>query len=179
MKLTELEIPGAFMIDPEPIEDERGFFARSFCRREFEARGLNGCVAQCNISFNRSRGTLRGMHYQAPPHPEAKLVRCSQGAIYDVIVDVRPGSPTYGRWTAVELTAASHRMLHIPEGLAHGFQTLEENTEVFYQMSEFYDPACARGLRWDDPAFNIRWPLPISAISEKDRSYPSFALERR
>jgi dTDP-4-dehydrorhamnose 3,5-epimerase len=174
MKLTELELSGAFLVDLEPIEDERGFFARSFCRQEFAARGLNPAVAQCNISFNRQRGTLRGLHYQAPPKAEAKLVRCTRGALYDVVADLRPDSPTYCRWSAVELSAENYQMLYIPEGFAHGFQTLRDDTELFYQMSEFYAPGSARGLRWDDPSFRIVWPLPITAVSERDRSYPPF-----
>jgi dTDP-4-dehydrorhamnose 3,5-epimerase len=178
MKFTELQLPGAFLVDLEPIEDERGFFARSFCRQEFAARGLNAAVAQCSLSFNWQRGTLRGLHYQAPPHAEAKMVRCTRGALYDVVVDVRRDSPTYCRWSAVELSAENHRMLYIPEGLAHGFQTLQEDTELFYQMSEFYVPGSARGLRWDDPAFTIEWPLPITAISDRDRSYRPFVAGR-
>jgi dTDP-4-dehydrorhamnose 3,5-epimerase len=178
MKFTELELSGAFLVDLEPIEDERGFFARSFCRQEFAARGLNPAVAQCNISFNRQRGTLRGLHYQAPPKGEAKLVRCTRGALYDVVADLRPGSPTFCRWSAVQLSAENYQMLYIPAGLAHGFQTLRDDTELFYQMSEFYDPGSARGLRWDDPTFQINWPLPITAVSERDRSYPPFESGR-
>lgn len=179
MKLTELELPGAFLIDLEPMEDERGFFARSFCRREFAVHGLNAAVAQCGISYNRTRGTLRGLHYQVPPAAEAKLVRCTRGAVYDVLVDLRPASPTCCRWTAVELTAENYRMVYIPEGLAHGFQTLYDDTELLYQISEFYAPEFARGLRWDDPAFQIAWPLPVSAISDRDRSHPLFQHEQQ
>jgi dTDP-4-dehydrorhamnose 3,5-epimerase len=171
---AEAGLKGAFIIEPERLEDERGFFARSWCQREFEARGLNPRLVQCNISFNRKRGTLRGMHYQVSPHAEAKLVRCTMGAICDVIIDLRPGSRTFTQWLIAELTAENHRMLYIPEGFAHGFQTLEDNTEVFYQMSEFYHPECARGIRWNDPQFGIRWPLGDPIVSKKDQTYPDF-----
>ena len=176
MIFRETKLRGAFIIEPERLEDERGFFVRTFCREEFEAHGLKPQVAQCNISFSRRKGTLRGMHYQVVPHEEAKLVRCTMGAIYDVIIDLCPDSPTFKQWIAVELTADNRRMLYIPEGFAHGFQTLQDNTEVFYQMSEFYHPECARGVRWDDPTFGIEWPLPNPILSAKDRSYPDFQL---
>lgn len=171
MIFEETKLKGAYVINIEPIEDERGFFARSFCQKEFEQLGLNPCVAQCNISFNKKKGTLRGMHYQAAPHEEAKLVSCVKGSIYDVIIDLRPGSITYCQWVSVELSAENHKMLYIPEGFAHGFQTLEDNTEVFYQMSEFYHPESARGVRWNDPAFGIEWPSAELIISEKDSTY--------
>ena len=171
MIFTETKLKGAFVIEIEPIEDERGYFARSFCQKEFEKHGLNPCIAQCNISFNKKKGTLRGMHYQVEPYPEAKLVRCIMGSIYDVIIDLRIDSPTYCEWFAVELSADGSKMIYIPEGYAHGFQTLEDNTEVFYQMSEFYNPDVARGVRWDDPAFNIDWPLGDKIISVKDQTY--------
>ena len=174
MIFTEAPIPGAYVIDPERLEDERGFFARTWCQREFEAHGLNPGLAQCNISYNRRKGTLRGMHYQAVPHAEARLVRCTSGAIYDVIVDLRPDSVTFKRWFPVELTADNRRMLYIPEGLAHGFLTSRDDTEVFYQMSEFYTPGSARGVRWNDPAFGIEWPQEIQVIAERDRNYPDF-----
>lgn len=154
--------------------DERGFFARTFCSEEFAAQGLNPRVAQCNLSHNRKRGTLRGMHYQAPPRAEAKLVSCTRGAVYDVIIDLRAGSQTYCRWFSAVLRAGENRMLYVPEGFAHGFQTLEDDTMVFYQMSEFYAPECARGVRWDDPAFGIRWPVAEKIISDKDRRLPDF-----
>lgn len=169
MRFIETRLQGAYIIEPEPIEDERGFFARTFCAREFEAQGLNPCVAQCNISYNKKKGTLRGMHYQAEPHAEAKLVRCTRGALYDVIIDLRPQSPTFKEWTAVELTADNRRMLYIPEGFAHGFQTLENDTEVFYLMSAFYRPECSQGVRWDDSTFNIVWPEKQPIISNRDR----------
>lgn len=174
MIFTETRLPGAFIIEPERREDERGFFARTWCEREFTEHGLNTRIMQCNISFNRTTGTLRGMHYQAAPYAEAKLVRCTSGAIHDVIIDLRPGSMTFMQHVAVVLTAANRLMLYIPEGFAHGFQTLEPDTEVFYQMSEVYAPDYARGVRWDDPAFGIQWPADERTISERDRNYPDF-----
>ena len=171
MRFTETRLKGAFIIEPERLEDERGFFARTFCQKEFEAHGLNPRMVQCNISYNKHKGTLRGMHYQAAPMAEAKLVRCTRGAIYDVIIDLRPESPTYCQWLAEELNAENSKMIYIPEGFAHGFQTIEGDTEVFYQMSEFYSPEHARGVRWDDSAFGIEWPLDMKMISEKDKNY--------
>lgn len=175
MIFRELELAGAFLIEPERHEDERGFFARTFCRREFEAHGLDPFVAQANLSYNRARGTLRGMHYQAPPSEEAKTVRCVRGAIHDVIVDLRPDSATFARHAAVELSAADRRALYVPPGFAHGFQTLEPETEVSYLMSAFYAPEHGRGFRHDDPEIGIRWPLPVSVISAKDRDLPAFS----
>ena len=172
MKFLATELAGACVIELEKQEDERGFFARTFCRDEFSAHGLRDVFVQCNASFNARRGTLRGMHFQDKPHEEAKLVRCTRGGIYDVVVDIRKTSPTYLRWIAVELTADNGRMLYVPEGLAHGFQTLEDASEVSYHMSEMYHPECARGLRWNDPALAIRWPLPDPIISERDARYP-------
>lgn len=174
MRFTPLTLPGAYLLDIEPLHDERGFFARTFCREEFLAHGLSPELVQCSVSYNLRRGTLRGMHYQAEPDAEAKLVRCTRGAIYDVLLDLRPASPTYLQWTAVELTAANRRMVYIPDGLAHGFQTLEDDTEVFYQMSHPYVPGAARGVRWDDPAFAIHWPPAERIISPKDLTYPDF-----
>ncbi|MFH1618763.1 MAG: dTDP-4-dehydrorhamnose 3,5-epimerase [bacterium] len=174
MLFVETKLKGAFIVEPERLEDERGFFARICCRREFEGHGLSPRLVQCNISFNKKKGTLRGMHYQAAPYAEAKLVRCTMGAIYDVILDLRPESPTLRQWAAVELNAENRKMLYIPEGLAHGFQTLTADAEVFYQMAEFYHPECARGVRWDDPAFGIKWPLSDRIMSEKDLNYPDF-----
>lgn len=171
MIFKETKLKGAYIIDVERREDDRGSFSRTFCQNEFNAYGLKMNVAQCNTSFNRKRGTLRGMHFQIAPKAEAKLVRCTRGAIYDVILDLRPGSSTYCSWDAVELTPDNNRMLYIPEGFAHGFQTLADNTEVFYQMFEFYSPEHASGVRWDDPAFGITWPVADPIISEKDRSY--------
>lgn len=174
MRFSPLSIPGAWVIDPDLLEDERGFFARAFCRKEFEQHGLNAELVQCNISFNRKRGTLRGMHYQTAPHQEAKLVRCTRGAIHDVVLDLRPGSPTFLRWEAAELSAENHRMMYVPEGCAHGFQSLADESEVFYQMGEFYHPECSSGVRWDDPAFGIAWPVENPVVSERDRNYPRF-----
>jgi dTDP-4-dehydrorhamnose 3,5-epimerase len=172
---NETKLKGAYIIEVEPFEDERGSFARTFCREEFERRGLNSFVAQCNISQNRKKGTLRGMHYQIAPHAEAKLVTCLAGSIYDVIIDLRADSATYREWLAVELSGNGRRsMLYVPEGFAHGFQTLEDDTEVFYQMSAFYEPGSARGIRWDDPAFAIRWPNAPRILSNRDKSYSNF-----
>jgi dTDP-4-dehydrorhamnose 3,5-epimerase len=174
MVFRETALQGAFIVEIEKREDERGFFARSWCQREYEARGFNSRVMQCNISFNFKRGTLRGLHYQCAPHEEAKLIRCTSGSIYDVIIDLRPKSPTFKQHASVVLEAAQHLMLFVPEGFAHGFETLEDQTEVFYQMSEFYVPEAGRGIRWNDPAFGIEWPSPPSVISERDLSYPDF-----
>ena len=168
MIFEETRLAGAWVIEPECMEDERGFFARTWCRREFAERGLSTELAQCSISYNRKKGTLRGMHYQAPPHAEVRLARCTQGAIYDVIIDLRPNSSTYRQWVAVELTAGNRRMLYIPKGFAHGFQTLVDDTEVFYQMSEFYHPESAWGIRWDDPAIAVDWPHSEAILSDKD-----------
>jgi dTDP-4-dehydrorhamnose 3,5-epimerase len=168
------KIAGVFEVDLEPKPDERGFFARSWCWQEFKAHGFDATIAQCSVSFNTRRGTLRGMHYQTLPHAETKLVRCTRGAMYDVAVDLRPQSATFKSWVAAILTAENHRMMYVPEGCAHGFLTLEDKTEVFYQMTEFYDAQSARGVRWNDPAFEIAWPEAVQVISERDRSYPDF-----
>lgn len=176
MIFTETKLKGAFVVEPEKLKDERGFFARTWCKREFEAHGLNPNSVQCNISFNEKKGTIRGMHYQAKPFEEAKLVRCTKGSIWDVIIDLKVDSPTFKKWFAVELTAENHKMLYIPESFAHGFQTLEENTEVFYQMFEYYSPECSRGVRWNDPIFSIKWPEDEIIISDKDRQYPDFLI---
>jgi dTDP-4-dehydrorhamnose 3,5-epimerase len=167
-------LPGAWIISLQKLEDERGYFARSFCAQEFEERGLNPRVVQCNVSFNARAGTLRGMHYQQAPYAEAKLIRCSAGAIHDVILDLRSGSPTYLRHFGLRLSAREGCMLYVPEGFAHGFITLEPDSEVFYQMSQFYSPEASRGVRWNDPAFGIVWPIPPTVLSDKDRSYPDF-----
>lgn len=176
MRFTETCLKGAYIIEPEPIEDERGSFSRIFCRKEFETLGLNVNLAQCSVSFNKKKGTLRGMHYQSQPHEETKLVRCIKGAIYDVILDLRQHSGTFMQWTAVTLNEDNRRSLYIPKGFAHGFQTLVEMSEVFYQISEFYHPECARGVRWNDPAFGIKWPEGHRIISIKDQQYPDFTL---
>jgi dTDP-4-dehydrorhamnose 3,5-epimerase len=175
----ETELPGAFVIDIEPYEDERGFFARAWCGDEFEQHGLSTNVVQCNLAYNRAKWTLRGMHYQEPPHAEVKLVRCTRGAVYDVIVDLRPDSSTFARWVGIELTADNHRMLYVPEGFAHGYQTLADDTETYYQVSAAYEPGSARGVRWDDPAFGITWPAAERRIiSDKDRAWPDYEPER-
>jgi dTDP-4-dehydrorhamnose 3,5-epimerase len=174
MVFHETKLPGLFEIHLEPHLDERGFFARSWCQREFEEHKLNSAVVQCNISFNESKGILRGLHYQSEPHTEAKLVRCTQGSIYDVVVDLRNDSPTFKKWFGVTLSQANRQMIYIPEGFAHGFLTLEDKTEIFYQMSEFYHPELSRGVRWNDPAFQIAWPAEPKVISERDQSYTDF-----
>jgi dTDP-4-dehydrorhamnose 3,5-epimerase len=170
-------LPGAYVIELEPHRDSRGFFARTWCRREFEEHGLDADLAQCSMSYNARRGTLRGLHWQAAPKEEAKLVRCTTGAIYDVIIDLRPESPTYLKHFGVELTQGDRRALYIPRGFAHGLQTLTDETEVFYQISEFFAPEHARGIRWNDPAFGIEWPIPDPIILDRDNSYPDFLPE--
>jgi len=174
MIFRETPLPGAWVLTPERFEDERGFFARTYCRRDFEARGLDPEIAQCSVSSNHRRGTLRGLHFQIAPHEEVKLVRVTRGAVWDVIVDLRPDSPTFKQHVAVVLSAEEGNQLYIPKGMAHGFQTLEDATEVFYQISAFYAPEAARGYRWDDPAFAIPWPEPVTMMSDKDRSLPLF-----
>jgi dTDP-4-dehydrorhamnose 3,5-epimerase len=174
MLFEQTELPGAYLIEIERRPDERGFFARTFCEREFAEHGLPVRFPQCNLSNNLRAGTLRGMHYQAAPLWEAKLVRCVRGAVYDVIIDLRPDSPARYRWLGAELSADNGRALYVPEGFAHGFITLADHTDVFYHMSEFFRPDGARGLRWDDPRFGIRWPIAPSVISERDATYPDF-----
>ncbi|MCA9741050.1 MAG: dTDP-4-dehydrorhamnose 3,5-epimerase [Deferribacteres bacterium] len=178
MIFTETELQGAYAIELQMRNDERGFFARSWCRNEFEAHGLNARLVQCNISYNKKKGTLRGMHLQVSPHAEAKLVRCTHGAIYDVIIDLRPESTTFLKWIAVELSEKNRKMLYVPEYFAHGFITLCDDTEVFYSMGEFYAPQAAYGVRWDDPLFHISWPEAVTVISERDRSYPDQNLSQ-
>ena len=168
-------LPDVVVVEPELIDDERGWFTRTFAAEEFEARGLEPAVVHCNVSFNARAGTLRGMHYQAHPHTECKLVRCTRGAIYDVALDLRRGSKAYLHWHAVDLTAENRLALYIPDGVAHGFQTLTDEAEVYYQISAPHAPAAAQGVRWDDPAFAIEWPDADRIISERDRSYPPFA----
>lgn len=174
MIFSETKIPGAFVIRAERLEDERGFFARTFCEREFAERGIESRVVQRSISSNVRRGTLRGLHFQAPPHPENKLVSCGRGAIYDVIVDLRRDSPGYRQWFAVTLTADSLDALFVPAGCAHGFLTLADESVVRYDISEFYEPGAARGLRFDDPAFGIEWPMQPVVISARDLAFPPF-----
>ncbi len=173
VKFLPLRLVGSYLIEPEQIEDERGFFARTFCQKQFQEMGLKLPLEQCSLSFNRKKGTLRGMHFQKPPHSEAKLVRCTSGKIYDVIIDLRAGSSTYKHWESVILSAQNRNMLYVPEGFAHGFQTLEDDSEVFYQISYPYVPESAFGLRWNDPAIGIVWPKEVSVISPKDLQYPN------
>ena len=175
MRFEETPLPGVVIVELDPIEDERGFFARTWCRDAFEARGLSGDLAQVSISFNRMAGTLRGMHYQEAPHAEVKLVRVTRGALFDVALDLRAGTPTYKQWTAVDLTAESRRALYVPPGVAHGFQTLVDDTEVLYQISPAYVPGAGRGVRWDDAAFGIDWPATEARIiSARDAAYTDF-----
>jgi len=171
LKFLPTPLAGAYVLELDRLEDERGFFARSFCQEEFRKRGLRAAIAQCNVSWNRRRGTLRGLHFQAAPHEEAKVVRCTSGAIWDVMVDLRESSATRLGWHAVELGAENRRALYLPEGFAHGFQTLADDSEVLYLMSESYYPELARGVRWDDPRLGIKWPLPDPILSQRDRSY--------
>ena len=174
MTFKETKLQGAFIIEPEMLIDERGAFTRTFCRKDFESHGLNGSISQCSISLNTRKYTLRGMHYQKKPCAEAKLVRCSRGVIYDVIVDLRYDSPTFKQWTSVEISAENRKMVYVPVDFAHGFQTLTDGTEVIYQMSEFYSPSHADGFRWNDPSFKIKWPSDNFVISSKDQTYPDF-----
>jgi dTDP-4-dehydrorhamnose 3,5-epimerase len=176
MRFTHTPMAGAYVIEPEPVTDERGFFARTWCAEEFRAHGLNANLSQCSISFTEQRGTIRGMHFQRKPHAEVKLVRCTAGAIYDVALDLRPRSVTYGKWFAVELTAANHLSYYIPEGFAHGLQTLTDNCEVLYQISTSYHKEYAMGVRWNDPAFSIEWPIAGAILSDRDNSWPDYKL---
>ena len=177
MIFRETGVRGAWLVEPERREDARGLFARTWCRREFAARGLSTDLMQCNTSWNAGRGTLRGLHFQASPHAEAKLVRCTHGSLVDVVLDLRPDSPTYLKHASVRLTWENRLALYIPEGCAHGFQTLEDDTEVFYQMSAFYAPEANRGVRWDDPAFGIAWPVRLPTMSERDTRWPDYRRE--
>lgn len=176
MIFYETKLSGAYLIEPEKRGDHRGFFARTFCRQEFENHGLNPDVMQSNIGFSQEKGTLRGLHFQLAPYAEAKLVRCTAGSLYDVILDLRPGSLTYKQWFSVELSAQNHKMLYVPEGFAHGYMTLVERTEVFYQVSQFYAPGAELGIRWNDPSFNFEWPdMEQIIISEKDQTWPDWS----
>lgn len=179
MIFTNTSLPGVMRIELEKRSDERGYFARSWCRREFEEEGLNADIVQMNFGFSPRAGTLRGVHWQDPPHAEVKIVRCLRGALYDVIVDIRPDSPTRGQWEAFELTAENGAAIYVPEGFAHGYQTLAGDTELAYMTTHEYAPVSARGVRYDDPALQIEWPLPISVISEQDRNWPDFRLTPR
>jgi dTDP-4-dehydrorhamnose 3,5-epimerase len=174
MKFEETAITGVWLIELDRREDSRGFFARTFCEREFAEHGLLTRFVQCNLSSNRQRGTLRGMHFQNEPKPEVKLVRCIRGSVWDVVIDLRPESPTYCNWLRFELTAADGQALYIPAGIAHGFQTLEDNTDLYYHMGEFYEPTLAAGVRWNDPAFKIEWPIGDPILSDRDAAYPDY-----
>lgn len=180
MRFRETRIAGAWIIDVEPSSDERGMFARTFDAAVFEERGLSPDVVQCSTSLNPRAGTLRGLHYQADPHAECKLVRCTAGAVYDVLVDLRPDSPAHGLWEALELSSENRRALYVPRGVAHGFQTLVDGSELLYMIDRPFEPSAARGVRWDDPAFGIDWPEPRGprVMSERDRSFPAFAVNR-
>ncbi len=172
MVISETKLQGAFIIHPQRLEDQRGFFARTWCNREFSQHGIKTDFVQCNISFNKQAGTLRGMHYQAEPHAEAKLIRCTMGRIFDVIVDLREYSPTCTMWVGTELSQDNRCMVYVPEGFAHGFISLDDNSEVFYQMSTHYSPEHSRGVRWDDPALGIEWPVEVKTVSIQDQKYP-------
>ena len=176
MRFTATPIQGVYVIDLEPVEDHRGFFARTYCDDEFRARGLETHFAQASIAFTARRGTLRGMHYQREPYGEVKLVRCTRGAVYDAVIDLRPHSATFRQWFAVELTADNRRMLYVPAGFAHGYQTLQDDTEISYQMSTPYHPEAAAGVRWNDPAFGVSWPIDVTVIAERDAAYPDFPV---
>jgi dTDP-4-dehydrorhamnose 3,5-epimerase len=178
MIFTETKLKGAWIIEIKKIEDDRGFFGRSWCRHEFEERGLNGNLCQINTSLTLKKGTIRGMHYQIDPYQETKFIRCTRGRIYDVIVDLRPNSPTFLQWVGNELSADNYKMVYVPENFAHGFVSIEDNSEVYYPVTQFYTPGAERGSRWNDPAFNIKWPVEIKIVSEKDRNHPDFTLER-
>jgi len=176
MRFVETEISGAYVIELEPIADERGSFARTWCEREFAEHGISMTIRQCSISVNRHRGTMRGMHYQDAPHAEQRVVRCTSGAIYDVVVDLRAESTSFRRWVSVEMSRENRKMVYVPEGCAHGFVTLVDDVEVLYQMSAFYSADHARGVRWNDPAFAIEWPIEITTISERDKNHPDFRV---
>ncbi len=175
MIFTETKIKGAYLLEAELLSDDRGFFARSFCKEEFQRCGLETSIVQCNISYNKRKGTVRGMHFQTAPYQEAKIVSCTKGAIYDVVIDLRKDSGSFLKWFAVELSDKNFRLVYVPKGCAHGFQTLKNDTVVYYQMTEFFHPECARGVRWDDPAFGITWPLGKKTISERDKQFPGYA----
>jgi dTDP-4-dehydrorhamnose 3,5-epimerase len=178
VRFLETDLDGAWLIDPEPARDERGFFSRTFCTREFAAQGLETNFVQHSLSFSSRRGTVRGMHFQRPPHAEVKLVECARGAIWDVIIDLRPQSPSFARWQAFELNDENRRQLYIPKGFAHGFETLSDDAEVRYLISAFYESSAASGLRYDDPAFAIPWPVPVTTISPKDKGWPDYVSTR-
>jgi len=174
MIFTETQLNGAYVIEIKKLEDARGFFSRVWCKNEFEAHGLIPDIVQINTSLSKKKGTLRGMHYQVEPNQESKIIRCTKGSIYDVIIDLRPKSPTYKKWLGIELTAENYKMLYVPEDFAHGFQTLEDDTEVVYQVSQFYSPQSEQGVRYNDPAFGIRWPIDVQVITDKDKNWADY-----
>lgn len=176
MIFTELELKGAYLLEIKKISDDRGFFGRSWCKNEMEEHGLNGNVVQQNVSLSKQKGTLRGMHYQPDPYAETKLIRCTRGTIYDVIIDIRPDSPTWKQWVGVELSADNYKMVYVPEGFAHGFLTLEDNSEVTYLVTQFYAPGAEAGIRYNDPLFGVEWPGKVQVISDRDSSHPDFNL---
>jgi dTDP-4-dehydrorhamnose 3,5-epimerase len=178
MIFTELELKGAFLVEVKKMEDERGFFGRAWCQNEFTDHGLNPNFVQLNTSFSRKKGTIRGMHYQVDPYQEVKFIRCTRGRIWDVIIDLRPESPTFMKWTGNELTADNYRMVYVPENFAHGFITLEDNSEVYYPVSQVYTPGAERGLRYNDPLFKIKWPIDVTMVSDKDKNHEDFNLSR-
>jgi dTDP-4-dehydrorhamnose 3,5-epimerase len=178
MKFTETKLKGAYVIELDKLADDRGYFARAWCKEEFLKNGLDAELVQCNVSYNPKTGTLRGMHYQDPPYAETKLVRCTRGAVYDVIIDLRPSSPTFLQWTAAELTPENGKMMYVPKGFGHGFQSLEPDSMVFYQVSEFYARDYCRGVRWNDPVLNISWPLDVSVISPQDKGWKELDTDR-
>ncbi len=177
MIFSELGLKGAFLVEVKKIEDDRGFFGRAWCANEFKQNGLNPAFVQLNTSFSHKKGTIRGMHYQVDPYQEVKFIRCTRGRIFDVIIDLRPDSPTFMKWVGNELSADNYRMVYVPENFAHGFVTMEDNSEVYYPVSQFYTPGAERGLRWNDPAFKIKWPVEISMVSDKDQSHKDFSIE--
>lgn len=177
MIFTELELKGAYLVEVKKLEDERGFFGRAWCRNEFLDHGMNPDFVQLNTSFSKKKGTIRGMHYQVDPYQEVKFIRCTRGRIYDVIIDLRPDSPTFKKWVGNELTADNYRMVYVPENFAHGFVTLEDDSEVYYPVSQFYTPGAERGLRYNDPAFNIKWPVEITMVSAKDNAHNDFTID--
>ncbi len=176
MIFTETKLKGAFIIEIKKLEDERGFFGRAWCHNEFKEHGLNPNICQINTSYTKKKGTIRGLHYQVDPYQETKFIRCTRGRIFDVIIDLRPGSPTFMQWIGNELSSDSYKMVYVPEYFAHGILSLEDNSEVYYPVSQFYTPGAERGIRWNDPAFNIQWPVKVEIVSEKDNSHPDFDI---
>jgi len=176
MIFTETKLKGAFIIEIKKLEDERGFFGRAWCQKEFEEHGLNGNICQINTSYTKNKGTIRGLHYQVNPYQETKFLRCTRGRIFDIIIDLRPDSPTFMQWIGNELSSDNYKMVYVPENFAHGILTLEDNSEVYYPVTQFYTQGAERGIRWNDPAFNIKWPVEVEIVSEKDNSHPDFDI---